>query len=196
MFGKSRRIIVRSVSILALTLGLVTITSCGDDDEADAGFDQNVLVGEYVLSSAVTSSSVEINDQLTIQSGENVTAQISGALLNASPCLDLADPTTIIDIQADETFDLTCSSDPSLSVDGGSWSADEEGTALILRLIQSDGAGGTINVTVVLANLEISDNGISGTISQLTVPRRFFDGVSDFTDLVRVDLMMTFSAVE
>ncbi|MEM6735432.1 MAG: hypothetical protein AAGC64_05255 [Bacteroidota bacterium] len=177
-----------TVLFYIMLFSVVFISSCGDDDDPE---DVDSLVDVYVLSSATATGDVTYMGQTIITDGQDILVQVSGALLRASPC-DQTD-ITLIEIEADGTFDLICQSDNNLSADGGGWGVSENRTSLTLSLLQEVG-GSTVSVPIRLDNLEETSTNVSGAISDLSLPAFFFDPEEeDQTVTVNVDLILMFT---
>ncbi|MEM0938386.1 MAG: hypothetical protein AAF600_02155 [Bacteroidota bacterium] len=171
-----------------LLFSVVFMSSCGDDDDPE---DVDSLVDVYVLSDATATEDVTYMGETIITEGQDILVQVSGALLRASPCEQT--DVTLIEIEADGTFDLICQSDNDLSADGGGWGVGENRTSLTLSLLQEVN-GSTVSVPIRLDDLEETSTNVSGAISDLGLPVFFFNpNEEDQTITVDVDLILIFT---
>lgn len=167
---EKRRLIWRITAymLFGLTMaGLVTFTSCSDDDEENPPVE--TLAGVYKMTEAITTTDiVDMEDSVIIPSGSNVTAIMSGGIFGASPCDNPAN--SAIDMATDGKLFFVCvgSESDKNGVDAGSWSENSDLTTLTL----------TLNSTVVppqgfaltVTNVSLTGSVISGTIAGVPMP--------------------------
>ena len=167
--------------LFGLTMaGLVTFTSCSDDDDEDPPVE--TLAGVYKMTDATTTTDiVDMEDSVIIPSGSDVTAIMSGGIFGASPCDNPVN--SAIDMATDGKLFFVCvdSESDKNGVDAGSWSENSDLTTLTL----------TLNSTVVppqgfaltVTNVSLTGAVISGTIAGVPMPNTLLGQIPGLEDV-------------
>lgn len=167
--------------LVMVMAGLVTFTSCSDDNTEDPG-EPTTLAGVYSMTEAITTTDiVDLEDSVIIPSGSNVTAIMAGGIFGASPCDNPVN--SAVDMAEDGKLYFVCIGTESSKdgVDAGSWSENSDLTQLTL----------TLNSTVVpptgfvltITNVSLTGAVISGTITGVPMPNTLLGAVPGFEDI-------------
>ncbi len=160
--------------------GLVTFTSCNDDDDEEP--EATTLAGVYRMTEAITTTDiVDVEDSVIIPSGSNVTAIMAGGIFGASPCDNPVN--SAVDMAEDGKLYFVCTGSESdkNGVDAGSWSESSDLSTLTL----------TLNQTVVpptgfvlsIENVSLTGAVINGTISGVPMPNTLLGAIPGFEDI-------------
>jgi len=154
-------------------MALLLITACDKDDDEDnttpppPTFEEQ-MVGQYALSSGTFNQDVTMynvmaaGDTVTFPHGSDATQIITWALLDDSPCDDLAN--TVLDARADFSLFYICTGE-SNELQMGTWSADETNNSLALIVDTEIGP-----VPVTITSVDKNDISLTGNIIGLPVP--------------------------
>lgn len=167
--------------VLMVMAGLITFTSCSDDDDEEPE-EPTTLAGVYSMTEAITTTDiVDVEDSVIIPTGSNVTAIMAGGIFGASPCDNPVN--SAVDMAEDGKLYFVCvgtESDKN-GVDAGSWSESNDLTTLTL----------TLNSTVVpptgfvlsIENVTKTGAVISGTISGVPMPNDLLGAIPGLEDV-------------
>jgi len=159
--------------------GLVTFSSCSDDDDEEP--EVTTLAGIYSMTEAITTTDIkDVDGNVIIPSGSDVTAIMAGGIFGASPCDNPAN--SAVDMAEDGKLYFICTGDESdkEGVDAGSWSESSDLTTLTLTLNAEVVPGG-----YVLEIINVTKTGaiVNGTISTVPLPGALLSQVEGFEDV-------------
>ena len=180
---EKRRLIWRLMAFMLfgiLTAGLITFSSCSDDDDEEP--EVTTLAGVYSMTEAITTTDiVDVEDSVVIPSGSNVTAIMAGGIFGSSPCDNPAN--SAIDMAEDGKLYFVCvgSESDKEGVDAGSWTESNDLSTLTL----------TLNSTVVpptgfvltVNNVTKTGAVISGSIAGVPMPNTLLNQVDGLEDI-------------
>jgi len=160
--------------------GLVTFTSCNDDDEGEDPVE--TLAGVYSMTEALTTTDiVDVEDSVIIPSGSDVTPIMAGGIFGFSPCNNPAN--SAVDMATDGKLYFVCTGDESDTpgVDAGSWSESSDLSTLTL----------TLNSTVVpplgfvltINNVIKSGSVLNGTVDGVPMPGSLLGAFPGYEDV-------------
>jgi len=179
---EKRRLIWRITAFMLFGLvmaGLVTFTSCNDDDDEEP---TQTLAGVYSMTEAITTTDiVDVEDSVIIPSGSNVTAIMAGGIFGFSPCDNPLN--SAVDMATDGKLYFICvgSESDKEGVDAGSWSESSDLTTLTL----------TLNSTVVpptgfvltINNVTKTGAVLNGTVDGVPMPGSLLGAFPGFEDV-------------
>jgi len=156
--------------MIAILLASTLLISCGGDDEGDEEPEVDNLVGSYVINSAILLNDLEAGGVTYYENpdGTDITAEMEGALLSASPCTNAED--TRLELTEDGVVFYNCEGSNE-SLQNGTWSIDEERIrlTLILNIPTSP-----VPVQLNMFELDETSTSIAGTINNLPLPAETF----------------------
>jgi hypothetical protein len=160
--------------------GLVTFTSCSDDDNEDP--EVTTLAGVYSMTEAITTTDiVDVEDSVIIPSGSDVTAIMAGGIFGASPCDNPVN--SAVDMATDGKLYFVCIGTESDKdgVDAGSWSESSDLSTLTLTLNQTvvPPAGFVLTINNVTKTGAV----ISGSIDGVPMPNTLLGAIPGFEDI-------------
>jgi hypothetical protein len=179
---EKRRLIWRITAYMLFGMvmaGLVTFSSCSDDDDEEP--EVTTLAGVYSMTEAITTTDIkDVDGNVIIPSGSDVTAIMAGGIFGASPCDNPAN--SAVDMAEDGKLYFICTGDESdkEGVDAGSWSESSDLTTLTLTLNAEVVPGG-----YVLEIINVTKTGaiVNGTISTVPLPGALLSQVEGFEDV-------------
>jgi len=179
---EKRRLIWRITAYMLFGMvmaGLVTFSSCSDDDDEEP--EVTTLAGIYSMTEAITTTDIkDVDGNVIIPSGSDVTAIMAGGIFGASPCDNPAN--SAVDMAEDGKLYFICTGDESdkEGVDAGSWSESSDLTTLTLTLNAEVVPGG-----YVLEIINVTKTGaiVNGTISTVPLPGALLSQVEGFEDV-------------
>jgi hypothetical protein len=179
---EKRRLIWRITAYMLFGMvmaGLITFSSCSDDDDEEP--EVTTLAGVYSMTEAITTTDIkDVDGNVIIPSGSDVTAIMAGGIFGASPCDNPAN--SAVDMAEDGKLYFICTGDESdkEGVDAGSWSESSDLTTLTLTLNAEVVPGG-----YVLEIINVTKTGaiVNGTISTVPLPGALLSQVEGFEDV-------------
>ena len=123
--------ILNFLTLFTPALLMMTLISCGDDDDGGPAIDP--LVGTYVIASAVLAEDLVEPGGSTVllPANTNITLALNGAFLTAAGCTDLANAR--IELRNDATIWYTCLTE-GIEFQNGTWGINSDRNQLNLAL--------------------------------------------------------------
>jgi len=178
-----------ALSLLVLA-GLVTFTSCNDDEEGEPVVE--TLAGVYKMTEATLNNDiVDASDSVILPAGSNVTAIMAGGIFGASPCENQVN--SAVDMATDGKLYFVCTGDESSKdgVDAGSW--EENSTLTELTLTLNATVVPPIGFVLTITDVTLVGAVIDGTIGSVPMPSQLLNQVPGLED-VEFPLVQTVGA--
>ena len=174
---------VSILALIVLSVGMVFLTSCVEDDpKVDA------MVGKYAFVSAILNQDLMYNMEPLADSGTVVTEIVAyGMFSETSPCLNQLN--SAIELRKSNEIYFICIGETN-ELKAGTWDINEERTILTLSLSAPPMAG---PLQLTITNLVEGTLTFSGSASNLPIPRDLFGLEADPLDplFISIDLVFT-----
>ena len=154
---------VAILSLLVISLGLLLITSC-EEDESDV----DSLVGTYTFHSATLAEDLMYESELIAPAGTDVYAAIGQGMFGNSPCDNLMN--SAVELRKNNEIWFVCIGETS-ELKAGTWSIDDERTTLTLNLSPP---AVSAPLSLMVTDLNEGKTSFTGTIANLPVPTELF----------------------
>lgn len=155
-----------------LSVSMVFLSSCKDDEEPEV----DILVGEYVITSAVTSEAlilpvIEQENPLQIPPEFPITPMIQDALLSQIEC---EPENTHIELREDYSIYFSCTTSME-GFDAGTWEEQSE-TVLVLYLNAT--AVPPLGISLTVTDLTLVGSKLTGTTT-VPIPVTMLESIVD-----------------
>ena len=168
---------VAILSLLVVSLGLVVITSCEDDEtKVDS------LVGTYSFVSATLADTAKYESQVIATPGTNVYAVIGQGMFGNSPCENVLN--SAVELRKNNEIWFVCIGETN-EMKAGTWSIDDERTTLTLNLSPPAVSEA---LALLVTNLDEGKTSFTGTIANLPIPTELFQLPEGDVVLVTVNI--------
>lgn len=187
---------IAALMLFGLILGTVfTFSSCSDDDEGSD--DPETLAGVYVIQKGVLTDDIkDVEGNIVVPSGTDITAIMIGGIFGASPCDNMAN--SAVDMRVGGKLFFVCTGTESAvpGVDAGSW--EENITLTTLTLTLNSTVVPPIGFSLPITGITKSGAVLSGSIESVPLTKALLDAAfpgNEFAPVVMVGVDMEFLLV-
>ncbi len=171
------RLNVAILSLLVVSLGLVLITSCEDDEpKVDS------LVGTYAFASATLAENLMYEAELLAPAGTDVKLIIGQGMFSNTPCDNPL--VSAVELRKSNEIWFVCIGETN-EQKAGTWSINDERTILTLNLSPPAVSEA---LALMVTNLNEGASSFSGTIQNLPIPTELFELPAGGVILVSVNI--------